>query len=237
MKTRCIIVDDEPLASEALQIHIEKLGSLNLVAVCQDAIEAFDVLKNDRIELMFLDIQMPEMTGLEFLRSLKNPPGVILTTAYRDYAIDAFDLDVVDYLLKPVSFERFMQAVNKYFDHAQNDIQVVGRAEVDAMEADYIYVKADKKNVKIRFSEILYIESIKDYVKFVCKSRTVISKLMIGELANQLPDGLFLRIHRSYMVYIPNVEAYSSISVDMPGMEIPIGRYYKNEVLKTLSAV
>lgn len=233
MKARCIIVDDEPLAVEAIQMHVEKLASLKLVATCEDAIKAFDVLRNERVDLIFLDIQMPEMTGLDFLRTLKNPPKVILTTAYREFALDAFDLDVVDYLLKPISFERFMQAVNKFFDSQPRDV-FVSAADEPSQNVSYVYVKADKKNVKINFDEILFVESLKDYVKIVCRDRTVISKLNISHLQQKLPENLFLRIHRSYVVYIPNIEAFSAISVFVPGKELPIGRNYKNEVLATL---
>ena len=234
MKTRCIIVDDEPLASEAIQMHIEKFESLKIVAACTDAIQAFDILRNGRIDLMFLDIQMPEMTGLEFLKSIKNPPKVIFTTAYREYAIQAFDLDVVDYLLKPISFDRFMQAINKYFDSIPKEVILPEVIPVHTIKNDFFYVKAEKKNVKIKYIDILYIESLKDYVKIVCKDRTIISKIMIGNLIEQLPEEVFLRIHRSYIVYIPNIEAFSSISVEVPGKEIPIGRNYKNETLNTL---
>jgi DNA-binding LytR/AlgR family response regulator len=165
---------------------------------------------------------------------LKNPPKVIFTTAYREYAIQAFDLDVIDYLLKPISFDRFMQAVNKYYESVPQDI-ITGKSSDPKIE-DFFYVKAEKKNVKVRFDEITYIESMKDYVKIVCKSKTVISKIMIGQLTDLLPESLFLRIHRSYIVYIPNIEAFSSISVEVPGKEIPIGRNYKNETLKTLTS-
>lgn len=234
MKTRCMVVDDEPLAIEAIQMHIEKFDSLKLAATCTDAIQAFDRLRNARIDLMFLDIQMPEMTGLDFLKSLKNPPKVIFTTAYREYAIQAFDLDVVDYLLKPISFERFMQAINKFYEGIPNEIISPEHAlPRQGLEA-FFYVKSDKKNVKIRYADIIYIESIKDYVKIVCKGKTIISKIMIGTLAEQLPEKLFIRIHRSYIVYIPNIEAFSSISIEVPGKEIPIGRNYKNETLNTL---
>jgi DNA-binding LytR/AlgR family response regulator len=234
MKTRCMIVDDEPLAIEAIQMHIEKFESLKLVTTCTDAIQAFDQLRTARIDLMFLDIQMPEMTGLDFLKSLKNPPKVIFTTAYREYAIQAFDLDVVDYLLKPISFERFMQAINKFFEGIPKDI-ISPDSQVRSEDKEgFFYVRSDKKNVKIKYANMYYIESIKDYVKIVCKGKTIISKIMIGNLAEQLPEKLFIRTHRSYIVYIPNIEAFSSISVEIPGKEIPIGRNYKNETLNTL---
>ena len=234
MKTRCIIVDDEPLAIETIQLHIEKVDSLKIVATCTDAINAFNMLRNGRIDLMFLDIQMPEMTGLEFLKALKNPPKVIFTTAYREYAIDAFDLDVVDYLLKPISFDRFMQAVNKYFEGIPGSVLTGEMHGQSSDNIDFFYVKAEKKYVKIKCEEVLYIESIKDYVKIVCKNRIVISKIMIGHIIELLPENLFLRIHRSFIVYLPNISAFSAISVDVGKKEIPIGRNYKNEVIRTL---
>jgi len=235
MKTRCIIVDDEPLAIEAIQMHIEKFDSLKLIDTCLDAFQAFEVLNKTKIDLMFLDIQMPEITGLEFIKSLKNPPKVILTTAYREYAIDAFDLNVVDYLLKPISFDRFMQAINKFYEQSNSDILIPGISNLSQEpDSNHIFVRSDKKNVKIRFEEVLYIESIKDYVKIVCLTRTVISKLLISEIEEKLPADSFLRIHRSFIIYIPNIEAFSNTHVDLPGKEIPIGRNYKHEVLNTL---
>ena len=235
MKTRCIIVDDEPLAIEAIQMHVEKFDSLKLVANCMDAFQAFDILNKTRVDLMFLDIQMPEITGLDFLKSLKTPPKVILTTAYREYAIDAFDLNVIDYLLKPISFDRFMQAINKFYEQSNSELLVPGNTfHIQGSNPDHIFVRSDKKNVKIRFEEILYIESIKDYVKIICKSRTIISKILISELESKLPTELFLRIHRSYIINIQNIEAYSHTHIEVPGKELPIGRNYKNEVINTL---
>lgn len=237
MKTRCIIVDDEPLAIEAIQMHVEKFDSLKIVATCTDAVNAFNVLRNGRVDLMFLDIQMPEMTGLEFLKAIKNPPKVIFTTAYREYAIDAFDLDVVDYLLKPISFDRFMQAVNKYFEGIPGPVMTRESNAQAPVEIDFFYVKAEKKHVKIKYHEVLYIESIKDYVKIICKHRTVISKIMIGNIIEQLPENLFMRIHRSFIISLPNIAAFSAISVDIGGKEIPIGRNFKNEVMHTLHSM
>ena len=235
MKTRCIIVDDEPLAIEAIQMHIEKFESLKLVATCIDAFQAFDILNKTRVDLMFLDIQMPEITGLDFLKSLKNPPKVILTTAYREYAIYSFDLNFIDYLLKPISYDRFMQAIIKFYDQSNSDLLVPGNSsQTSETKADHIYVRSDKKNVKIKFAEILYIESIKDYVKIVCQGRTVIAKMLISEMESMLPAELFLRIHRSYIICIENIEAFSHTHIDVPGKELPIGRNYKHEVIQTL---
>jgi len=234
MKTRCLIVDDEPLAIEAMQMLVDKFDSLKLVASCSDAIHAFDALRNARIDLMFLDIQMPEMSGLDFLKSLKNPPKVIFTTAHREHAIQAFELSVIDYLLKPISFDRFMQAINKYYESIPSQVISDNPISTSANEAKYFFIKAEKKNVKIQFEDVLYIESIKDYVKIVCRNKAIISKIMIGNLIERLPGQYFVRIHRSFIVYIPNIDAYSSISVEVSGKEIPIGRNYKNETLNTL---
>lgn len=235
MKTRCIIVDDEPLAIEAIQMHVEKFDSLKLVETCTDAFQAFDLLNKTRVDLMFLDIQMPEITGLDFLKSLKNPPKVILTTAYREYAIDAFDLNVIDYLLKPISFDRFMQAINKFYEQNNSELLVPGSIqEKHGIDPDHIFVRSDKKNVKIRIDEILYIESIKDYVKIICKTRTIISRILISELQSKLPAALFLRIHRSYIICTQNIEAYSHTHIEVQGKELPIGRNYKHEVISTL---
>ena len=235
MKTRCIIVDDEPLAIEAIQMHVEKFDSLKLVGTCIDAFQAFDILNKTRVDLMFLDIQMPEITGLDFLKSLRNPPKVILTTAYREYAIDAFDLNVIDYLLKPISFDRFMQAINKFYEQGNSELLVPGSSPHSTeTNSDHIFVRSDKKNVKIKFEEILYIESIKDYVKIVCKNRNVITKILISEMQSILPVELFLRIHRSYIICIKNIEAFSHTHIDVPGKELPIGRNYKHEVIHTL---
>jgi len=234
MKIRCIIVDDEPLAIDALTMHIERLEGLRIVATCSDAVEAFNVLKNTPVDLIFLDIQMPEITGLEFLRTLKNPPGVILTTAHREFALEAFNLDVIDYLLKPIAFDRFMQAVNKYYDAQIREPILSASSSSGDPDNAHLFVKSDKKYVKVLFRDIRYIESIKDYVRIFCSDKTVISKLSIGDMEGQLPEKLFLRIHRSFIVYIPNVVAFSTISVEMPGKELPIGRNYKQAVLAAL---
>lgn len=235
MKTRCIIVDDEPLAIEAIQMHVEKFRSLKLVETCTDAFQAFDILNKTRVDLMFLDIQMPEITGLDFLKSLKNPPKVILTTAYREYAIEAFDLNVVDYLIKPISFDRFMQAINKFYELNNNELLIPGNInQQNDSNPDHIYIRSDKKNIRINIEEILYIESIKDYVKVICESRTVISKILISELESKLPAELFLRIHRSYIICTKNIEAYSHTHIEVQGKELPIGRNYKHEVINTL---
>ena len=233
MKTKCLIVDDEPLAVEVIESYLQKLNDFEIAAKCGSAVEAFEILQKKHIELMFLDIQMPELTGLEFLRSMKSPPKVIFTTAHREYAADGFELDAVDYLLKPVSFERFLQALEKFYKLCEPDYKVI--SDNQSGESDFIYVKENKKAVKIHFKEIRYIESLKDYVVIHTDTKNVISKIPISNLEKQLPAGKFLRIHRSFIVYIPKIDAFTSYSVEIGKKELTIGRTYKNNVLKKLN--
>ncbi len=232
MKTKCLIVDDEPLAIEVIESYLHKLNNVEITAKCNSAIEAFEILQKKNIDLIFLDIQMPELTGLDFLKSIRNPPKVIFTTAHRKYAIDGFELDVVDYLLKPISFDRFLKALEKYFKSVEPGFKVISNNT--PAENDYIYVKENKRAVKILFKEILYIESLKDYVIIHTETKNIISKIPISDLEEQLPTGRFLRIHRSFIVSVSKIDAFTSYSVDIGKKELTIGRTYKNSVLKEL---
>ena len=233
MKTRCLIVDDEPLAIEVIESYLKKLNDTDIVAKCSSALEAFEILQKKNIDLIFLDIQMPELTGLEFLKSIKNPPKIIFTTAHRKYAVEGFELDVVDYLLKPISFERFLKALEKYYKSTESDFKVI--SDKDSSENDFIYVKENKKAVKILFKEILYVESLKDYVVIHTDTKKVISKIPISTLEEQLPAGKFLRIHRSFIVSVSKIDAFTSYSIEIGKKELTIGRTYKNSVLKELN--
>jgi DNA-binding LytR/AlgR family response regulator len=235
MKTKCIIVDDEPLAIEVIESHLKKFNDIEIVSTCNDAIEAFEILKKRQVDLMFLDIQMPQITGLDFLKSLSKPPKVILTTAYRQYALDGYELDVVDYLLKPVSFERFMKAINKYYQYT-NDSFIVSESVQTSSESDsYMYVKSDKKIVKILLKDIQFIESLKDYVQIHTTKKSIVTKNQIGALEEKLPVDKFVRIHKSYIVSISHIDAFTSSTIEIKKKELPIGRSYKNAVLKTLN--
>jgi DNA-binding LytR/AlgR family response regulator len=235
MKIRCIIVDDEPLARNVLEKHINKITDLELVAKCGNAIEAFNVLSNREVDLMFLDIQMPQITGIELLRSLKNKPRVIFTTAYREYAIDGYELDVIDYLLKPISFERFFKSINKVFSTAKTNIPEINEHKSEpGSENPYIFIKSDRKKIKIFLSEIIYIESIKDYVRIVTTDKSHVSYLKIGYLEEKLPSSLFLRIHKSFIINAGKIKSYTPVEIEMPGKILTIGRYYKQKVLKFL---
>jgi len=235
MKTKCIIVDDEPLAIEVIESHLKNFKDIEIIARCNDAIEAFEILKSKSVDLIFLDIQMPQMTGLDFLKTLNTPPKVIITTAYREYALDGYELDVIDYLLKPISFERFMKAINKYYQSANESIFVSDNTKSSQPSDSYIYVKSDKKVIKILLLDILFIESLKDYVQIHTIKKSIVTKNQIGVLAEKLPADKFVRIHKSYIVSISRIEAFTSSTIEIKNKELPIGRSYKNLVLKTLN--
>ena len=202
-----IIVDDEPLAQDILETYIEKMPDLNLVQKCSNALQANEALKEHDIDLMFLDIQMPQLTGVDFLRSLSKPPKVIFTTAYDNYAVEGFELNAVDYLLKPISMDRFMKAANKAIDQIQLEQKDTNAGVATTEGEDFIFVKADKKLVKIKFEDIIYIEGLKDYVIIRMDDSRVITLQTMKSLDGKLPTNLFKRIHRSYIVGINKITA------------------------------
>ncbi len=234
-----IIVDDEPLAQDVLETYIEKIPDLNLVKKCSNALEANDTLKNNDIDLMFLDIQMPQITGTDFLKTLKNPPAVIFTTAYPNYALDGFELNALDYLLKPISLERFMKAVNK----AQEIIELKqgegGQGGGKEEEEDYIFVKADKKLVKVNYKDIIYIEGLKDYVIIRMDSNRVITLQTMKSLEEKLPAHIFRRIHRSFIVNVERIDAVVGNMVEVmeknQAKHLPIGKNYRDDLLDLIN--
>ena len=235
MALRCIIVDDEPLAIEVLASYVDKVEGLQLVAGCDNAVKAFDLIKKEPVDLIFLDIQMPRLNGIEFLKVLDPAPKVIFTTAYREYAIESYELNVVDYLLKPIAFNRFLMAVNKVIKNGGGEPnEAVSGISISNPDEPYIFLKADRKMVKVYLREILYIESLKDYVRVKTLDKEVVSHQKISYLEQNLPEDGFLRIHRSFIVSIRKIEAYSSNSIEVNGVVLPIGRNYKEEVLKVL---
>lgn len=234
LKINCLLVDDEPLALDVLSSYIQRVDGLEIVARCDNAMQAFEAIQNNQVDLLFLDIQMPKLDGIEFLKSLPSPPKVIFTTAYREYAIEAFEVDAVDYLLKPIPFSRFLKAVGKAYQHLQLQTGTIP-ADVEAPSSELgsmesIFVRADKKMVKIMLKDILYIESLKDYVLIHLPDKRIITKQKISYLEEKLPDDQFLRIHRSFLVSIKKIDAFSPSQIDIGGKELPIGRSYKNTV-------
>lgn len=236
MKTKCLIVDDEPLARELIRGHVEKLENFEIVAECSDAMKALNVLRERSVDLIFMDIQMPQITGIEFLKTLKHPPKVIITTAYREYALEGFDLDVVDYLLKPITFERFLKSVNKFYQMNQDDVQLITTVPAEKMgEEAFIYIKENKKVVKVYLSEIRYIEGLSEYVQVFTDKKKIITKTSLSQMEEKLPAEGFLRIHKSYIVSTGKIEAFTANTIEIQGKELPIGRSFKNAVLSALN--
>jgi DNA-binding LytR/AlgR family response regulator len=232
---KCIIVDDEPLAIEILESFVTKIDQLHLAGTFRNAIAAFTFLQQNHVDLIFLDIQMPKLSGIEFLKTLKSPPKVIFTTAFRDYAIEGFDLEVADYLLKPISFERFLKAVAKVMhkDAVQPATTQIAKAENPG--DNYVFFKVDKKMVKTKMSDILFIESIKDYVKVRTTEKEIITQQKISYLEESLPKEQFIRVHRSFIINRERIDAYSATDVEIGKHHVPIGRNYKNDVIRLLA--
>lgn len=228
MKTlNCIIIDDEPLAREGIELYVKDVSFLNLLGSFDNAVEANSFLKTNNVDLMFLDIEMPQLTGLDFLKSLNTSPLTILTTAYPQFAIDAFDLNVIDYLLKPIRFERFVQAVNK-----AQDFKIQEGSVLESVTDNYIFIKSERKYVKIFFSEIEYIKGLKDYVIVYTKENKIITAVNIKTIYSQLPKDIFYRTSKSFIININYIKVIGSDSIQLVTQEIPLGKSYREEFFK-----
>jgi DNA-binding LytR/AlgR family response regulator len=233
-KVSCIIVDDEPLAIQALQMLLQKIDAIEVKATCQNSFEAFNCLKDKQIDLMFLDINMPEMSGLELLQSLTHHPAVIMTTAHREYAVEAFDLEVFDYLLKPISMERLMKAISRFVDRMSiNGRKSMAQSFEDKAD-EYLFVRADRRLRKIEFKDIIYIEALKDYVRIHTTEGSVITRMTMKETIGKLPSETFTRVHRSYIVNTGKITAITRYDIELGDREIPIGDSYKETVGKMI---
>lgn len=229
---KCLIVDDEPPARAILHRYIEQVPMLQLVGECSNAIEAFSFLQQHAVDLIFLDIHMPQLKGNDFLRTLKNPPKAIFTTAFSEYALEGYDLDVIDYLMKPIPFDRFLKAVNKTFQltAVKQDTVVLEEKKNES----FVYFRADRKMVKVMLNDILYIESMKDYIKIVTGKETIITKQSISSVEAMLPEKEFIRTHRSFIVSLSKIKSFTSELIEIEKTEIPIGKLFRNEVMKTI---
>ncbi|HYQ56906.1 MAG TPA: LytTR family DNA-binding domain-containing protein [Draconibacterium sp.] len=234
-KIRCIIVDDEPMAREILESHLRKIETIKIVALCKNAIEAFNVISSEPVDLVFLDINMPEISGLSFARSINNAVKVIFTTAYREYAVDGFDLQAVDYLLKPISFGRLMQSINKYLSENQQ-VDFEEPASIQPEKSESIFVRSDRKMIKINFLEILYIESLADYIKIHLVDKTIVTRETISSIEAKLPQQDFLRVHRSFIVALNAIDSFTAELVEIGKKQIPVSRSYKDGVLNKLNS-
>jgi DNA-binding LytR/AlgR family response regulator len=229
---RCIIVDDEMLAQQVIQNHLQKIPDFRIMAVCNNTSEAAAALKKFDIDLIFLDIQLPGVTGLQFLKMLSNPPLVILTTAYAEYALESYEFSVIDYLLKPISFERFNKAIAKI---TSGKLYIQPAIEKSNSAADHIFIKSGSKFFKINFSEILYIEAMKDYLKIHTADYKLVTLQTMGEMENLLPAKQFLRVHKSFIVAVAHIKTVYGSSIEMEKTTVPIGLSYKNGVMNFIA--
>lgn len=229
---KCLIVDDEPPAREIIRRYIEQVPTLKVVGECGNAVQAFTYLQQQQpVDLIFLDIRMPQLNGNDFLKALKNPPKVIFTTAFSEYALEGFELDAVDYLMKPITFERFLKAVNKAYQWPGQ------KAEMPVEEKrteSFVYFRSDRKMVKVMLQDINYIESMKDYVKVFTKNGMIVTKQSISSVEAMLPEKSFIRTHRSFIVSLDKVKTFTSELIGIDKAEVPIGKLYRNEVMKVL---
>lgn len=232
VKMRCLLIDDEPLALDVLRTYISSTTMLEVAGECSHALAAFEVLQNQKIDLIFLDVNLPILSGIEFLRALPEPPAVIITSAHKDFAVDGFEIGIVDYLLKPFSFERFMRAVYRALSIESNGHENNSHAQSSER---FIYVRADRKMIKVILKDVLYIESLKDYARIFLIDGQVITKQKISALEAMLPDSMFLRIHRSFIINASRVSSFSSSSVFINKIELPVGPLFKNEAIKKLT--
>ena len=222
---KCIIIEDEPIASEILQDYIAELPQLTLLGAFPDAIFGLEFLRQNDVDLIFLDLHLPKLKGFDFLKTLKNPPKIIVTTAYHQYAVESYELEIVDYLLKPIEFSRLVQAVNKLDSSSQQFPK-----EIQNDDRKFIFFNVNKKKVKVFLDDILFIESLKEYIKIHLSESTIVTKYQIGEIEQLLKEVDLIRIHRSYLVAKSKITAYSSSIVEVNGLELPIGRSYKKTV-------
>ncbi|NCU02884.1 MAG: response regulator transcription factor [Chitinophagaceae bacterium] len=233
-KIRCLVVDDEPPAREIMKQYIADTPMLQLEGECGNAIHAIAFLQQHPVDLIFLDIRMPQLSGTDFLKTLQHAPKIIFTTAHAEYALEGYELDVVDYLLKPVRFDRFLKAVNKAYQH--NNMKTTQEKNIPEYEKKeaFVYFRADRKMIKVMLEDILYIESMKDYVKVITAHETIITKQSISSVEAMLPEQQFIRSHRSFIVSLNSIRSFTSELIQIGKTEIPIGKLYRSEVLKTL---
>ncbi len=236
-KYNCIIVEDEPLAAEVISDYIQQVHFLELKGICSDAIYAMEIMQKEKIDLIFLDIHLPKLKGLDFVKTVKNPPQIIVISAYQEYALQGYELNIIDYLLKPVEFSRFLMAVNKLKSPYENEISNgKGRIIQPAapVERAHLFFNVSKKKIKIYLDEILYIESLKEYIRIVTNEKSILTKFQLGQIEELLAKNNFLRVHRSFVVAKEKIDAFSAAAVEIQGKEIPIGRSYKELVLAIL---
>lgn len=229
---RCLVVDDEPLAREIIRRYIAEVPMLDLAGECSNAIQAMGFLQQHPVDLLFLDIRMPQLSGIDLMKILKHPPKVIFTTAHQEYALEGYDLDVVDYLLKPIQLDRFLKSVHKA---TQLNYFPEQAAVKEIKQEGFVYFRADRKMVKVMLDDIFFVESMKDYVKINTALGIIVTKQSISSVEDMLPEHLFIRTHRSFIVSLSKIRSYTSELIELDKTEIPIGKLFRNGVLKMLA--
>ena len=233
IQIKCIVVDDEPLARDVIRRYVDQISTLRLVGEFGNAVEATIFLQTASVDIIFLDIKMPQLSGTEFVRSLRNVPKIIFTTAHKEFAHEGFELDVIDYLLKPIPFDRFLKAVNKAFPQKHQDIETHAASTHEAKETNsFIYLRVDRKMIKVLLADVLYIESDKDYVKIYVENKFIITRQTIASVEAMLSEKQFIRIHRSYIVSINRIKSFTHETVEVGDKELPVGKLYRNNFLK-----
>lgn len=226
MKIKCIIIDDEPLAADVIENYLSEFSNIELISTFTNPLQALETIESGEVDAVFIDINMPKMNGLDFIKSLESRPYFIITTAYREYAVESFDLDVLDYLVKPIPFTRFLKSINKLSQKFLNDRSVEASSQV--VEKSFIFLKVDKKLIKIKFEDIYYVESLKDYIKVFTTTGDYLAHKSLSSISEEVPSTQFLRIHRSFTVALDKIQAVEGNSVLITGKRIPIGRKYIN---------
>ncbi|WMX12028.1 MULTISPECIES: LytTR family DNA-binding domain-containing protein [unclassified Aureispira] len=233
-RIRSIIVDDEPTARDILNIHLAKIPTIDVVAICKNALEAFEAINTKEVDLIFLDINMPGISGLSFAKTISKDKKIVFTTAYREFALEGFELKAVDYLLKPISFERLLQSIESYVE--VSPFVPMSKMEIEPIHRTFIFVRSDRKMVKVVFSEILYIESFGDYLKIHLNNKLITTRQTLSSIEIQLPAKHFIRIHRSFIVNMYAIHSFSNEAIEVNGVFLPISRGYKKETLIRLEA-
>lgn len=231
---KCVIIDDEPLAIEIIQTYLEKLADFELLACFTDSVDALAYVHKNKVDLLFLDIEMPLINGLEFVKTLTYSPDIIITTAYRDYAVESFELNVVDYLVKPISFQRFISATSKVIKTISETVPLTEKIDISTLTKtdEDLWVKVDKKLIRIALNDILYIESLKDYVRIKTKDRELITYYSLNKILEKLPNTNFLRIHKSFIAAVKKIETIEGNRITIAGQILPLGRSFREELIK-----
>ena len=224
----CIAIDDEPLSLEIISDYVSKVSFLDLKGTFTDPFKATEVLKNEKIDLLFLDIEMPDLNGMQYVRSLKQQPMVIFTTAYNQYAVEGFDMDAIDYLLKPIEFERFFKAVNKAYDYHRYT------TNQQQQEGNYIFVKSDYQIKKINIDDITHVEGLDDYIKIYCGENFILTLMTMKTILSKLPSQRFIRVHRSYIVSLPHIDSIQRNRIKIGNILIPVSESYSKEFFKII---